>query len=320
MGLYILRYYFKSGTFRYPPAARLYIVRYPFARPVRPVPWGKVVPTRYSALSGHTKKTINSYLTNATILRYDLIMKDNQSVITANNVQFLYGSEEVLKSVSFDIQKGDYVGLIGQNGSGKSTLLKLLLGLLRPASGSVELFGESIEKFKHWEKIGYVPQRSGIFDQSFPATVEEIVEMGLTQDKNWSRTKEGKMYHALEMVEMAHLKHRQLRELSGGEQQRALIARALVNRPELILLDEPVVGVDTQSQHNFYQILRRLNKDLNLTLLLVSHDLDIVAHEADYLIMMTEGEICKCTKDMIEKDKKKYIALAQDPSHPHHTH
>lgn len=229
------------------------------------------------------------------------------NVLAAKNLQFSYGTETILKSVSFDIRKGDYVGLIGQNGSGKSTLLKLLLGLLQPTGGEIELFGESIKKFHDWEKIGYVPQRSGIFDQSFPATVEEIVEMGLLKMKD---DKKARIEHALEMVEMSHLKDRQLRELSGGQQQRVLIARALVNQPELIFLDEPVVGVDTQSQHNFYQILHRLNKDLNLTLLLVSHDLDIVAHEADYLVMMTEGEICKCTKEMIEKDKKKYISLS----------
>lgn len=229
------------------------------------------------------------------------------NVLTAKNLQFAYGSETILKSVSFDIKKGDYVGLIGQNGSGKSTLLKLLLGLLQPTGGEIELFGEPIKKFHHWEKIGYVPQRSGIFDQSFPATVEEIVNMGLLKEKAGN---EKLIHRALEMVEMSHLKDKQLRELSGGQQQRVLIARALVNQPELIFLDEPVVGVDTQSQHNFYQILHRLNKDLNLTLLLVSHDLDIVAHEADYLVMMTEGEICKCTKEMIEKDQKKYISLA----------
>ncbi len=228
------------------------------------------------------------------------------NILTAKNLQFAYGSETILKSVSFEIKKGDYVGLIGQNGSGKSTLLKLLLGLLQPTGGEIELFSEPIKKFHDWEKIGYVPQRSGIFDQSFPATVEEIVRMGL-ETKIDSKSK---IHHALEMVEMAHLKDKQLRELSGGQQQRVLIARALVNQPELIFLDEPVVGVDTQSQHNFYQILHRLNKDLNLTLLLVSHDLDVVAHEADYLVMMTEGEICKCTKEMIEKDKKKYISLS----------
>ncbi len=229
------------------------------------------------------------------------------NVLTAKNLQFSYGAETILKSVSFDIKKGDYVGLIGQNGSGKSTLLKLLLGLLHPTGGEIELFGEPIKKFKDWDKIGYVPQRSGIFDQSFPATVEEIVNMGLLKMKD---DKVNRIHRALEMVEMAHLKDKQLRELSGGQQQRVLIARALVNQPELIFLDEPVVGVDTQSQHNFYQILHRLNKDLNITLLLVSHDLDVVAHEADYLVMMTEGEICECTKEMIEKDKKKYISLA----------
>lgn len=240
-------------------------------------------------------------------------------VISANNVKFSYNDETVLKSVSFEIEQGDYVGLIGQNGSGKSTLLKLLLGLLKPESGSIELFEQPMKTFHQWEKIGYVPQRSGIFDQSFPATVEEIVEMGLIKnDELDSGKKKERISRALKLVDIEAFKKRQLRELSGGQQQRVLIARALVNEPKLIFLDEPVVGVDTETQHGFYALLKRLNKDLNISLLLVSHDLDVVAHEADYLVMMNEGEICRCTKDMIEKDKKKYIALEQH--HAGHTH
>lgn len=229
------------------------------------------------------------------------------NVIHAENLSFSYGNETVIKSVSFTMKKGEYVGLIGQNGSGKSTLIKLLLGLLKVDSGSVSLFETPIREFRQWEKIGYIPQRSGIFDQTFPATVEEIVAMGLVHtDTPNDKTM---IDHALEVVGMKDFKTRQLRELSGGQQQRVLIARALAGKPELILLDEPVVGVDTQAQRSFYELLQSLNKKMGISILLISHDLDVVAHEADYLIMLNQGEVCECTKEMFTKDKKKYITL-----------
>jgi zinc transport system ATP-binding protein len=229
------------------------------------------------------------------------------SCIDVKNLSFSYGNEVIIKSVNFEIAKGDYVGLIGQNGSGKSTLLRLILGLLKPQSGSIRLFDTPVESFREWHRIGYIPQRSGIFDQTFPATVEEIVAMGLVNARN--AADRHAIQRALEVVGMERYSARQLRELSGGQQQRVLIARAIVGEPDLILLDEPVVGVDTQAQQNFYQLLQHLNKKMNITLLLISHDLDIVAHEADYLIMLNQGEVCRCTREMFVKDKKKYIAI-----------
>ncbi len=234
-------------------------------------------------------------------------------IITAKHLNYAYGNDEVICDLTFSLKKGDYVGIIGQNGSGKSTLLKLLLGLIKPKSGKIYLFETPLREFKEWHRIGYVPQRSGIFDKVFPATVEEVVAMGMVGKRKLFHLLDPedrkKIDEALEVVDLLPMKKRLIHELSGGQQQRVLIARALAGKPEILVLDEPVVGIDAMVQKKFYELLRRLNKELRITLVLVSHDLDIVAHEADYLMLMNKGELCACTKDMITKDKKHYVTL-----------
>ncbi len=234
-------------------------------------------------------------------------------IITAKHLNFAYGNDEVIRDLTFSLKKGDYVGIIGQNGSGKSTLLKLLLGLLKPESGKIYLFETPLREFRAWHRIGYVPQRSGIFGKAFPATVEEVVAMGIVGKRKIFHRRsvedQKQIDEALEVVDLLPMKKRLIHELSGGQQQRVLIARALSGQPEVLVLDEPVVGVDALVQKKFYELLQRLNKELHMTLILVSHDLDTVAHEADYLMLMNKGELCTCTKDMIEKDKKHYVTL-----------
>lgn len=234
-------------------------------------------------------------------------------IITAKHLNYAYGSDAIISDLTFTLKKGDYVGIIGQNGSGKSTLLKLLLGLIKPQSGKIYLFEKPLREFREWHRIGYVPQRSGIFDKTFPATVEEIVEMGIISRKKIFHRLDvedhRRMKSALEVVDLLHMKNKLIHELSGGQQQRVLIARALAGKPDILILDEPVVGIDMIVQKKFYDLLKRLNKELDITLILISHDLDTVAHEADYLMLMNKGELCACTKDMIEKDKKHYVTL-----------
>src|SRR3989344_5143301 len=208
------------------------------------------------------------------------------TIIKLQNVSFAYSNEEVIKDVSLEIHKGDYVGIIGPNGGGKSTLLKLMLGLLTPKKGKVELFNNDIKEFKDWYKIGYVPQKHYV-DMNFPVTVGEVVAMGrftrvglfkflTTEDKE-------KVDEVLKQVEMSEFKNRLIGDLSGGQQQRVFIARALASEPEVIFLDEPTAGVDIKTQKQFYSFLRKLNRELNLTLCLVSHELDVVAHESTEL-------------------------------------
>ncbi len=210
----------------------------------------------------------------------------SHTIIELDRVCFSYNKEKVVKDVSLQIHKGDYVGIVGPNGGGKTTLLKLMLGLLNPVDGTVKLFGVDIKDFKEWYRIGYVPQKTYI-EMNFPVTVEEMVAMGRYGKRGLFRfpTKEDreKTLEALRQVDILNFKNRQISDLSGGQQQRVFIARALAAEPEIIFLDEPTVGVDVKTQKQFYALLRKLNKELSLTLVLVTHELDVVAHEATEL-------------------------------------
>lgn len=193
------------------------------------------------------------------------------TIITLDHVDFSYHSELILDDITLSVQKGDFIGLIGPNGSGKTTLLKIMLGLLRATKGKVTVFNQPFTHFSDWKKIGYVPQKAGLITLRFPLTVEEVVGMNGASQKN--------INHALSIVDMGGKKKSVLMELSGGQQQRIFIARALVSKPELLILDEPTVGVDIHSQAKLYRLLEELNQNMNLTLILVSHDMDIISHE-----------------------------------------
>jgi len=210
----------------------------------------------------------------------------SHTIIELSNVCFSYTTEEVVKNVSLEIHKGDYVGIVGPNGGGKTTLLKLMLGLFKPNDGFIKLFDTDIRDFKAWSKIGYVPQNTHV-EMNFPVTAEEMVAMGRYGKRGLFRfpTREDKekTLEALKQVDMLDYKDRQIHDLSGGQQQRVFIARALASEPEIIFLDEPTVGVDVKTQKQFYALLRKLNKELDLTLVLVTHELDVVAHEATEL-------------------------------------
>lgn len=208
-----------------------------------------------------------------------------ENIIEVDDVTFGFGPHEpVLDNVSLAVHRGDYLGIVGPNGGGKTTLIRCLLGLAKPQLGVIKLFGQDLAKFHDWQKIGYVPQKATAVDQNFPVTVENVVTMGTYAKRGLFRpvrtTDRKKAHQALVHVDMQSFKHRLIGDLSGGQQQRVMIARALASEPEVIILDEPTVGVDAATQKQFYDLLRKLNRDLNLTLVLVSHDLDIIATEA----------------------------------------
>lgn len=210
-----------------------------------------------------------------------------KNIIELRGVSFGYAEELVLQNIDIAIHRGDYLGVVGPNGGGKTTMLKIMLGLLKPEQGEVLLFGRPLANFKEWWRIGYVPQKTVNFDAKFPASVEEVVLMGRFGKRGLLRWINGedkkKTLWALEQVGMLEHKNRMIGDLSAGQQQRVFIARALAGEPEIIFLDEPTAGVDTASQEKFYALLRRLNADLGLTLVLVSHDVGIVAAEATEL-------------------------------------
>lgn len=187
-----------------------------------------------------------------------------------------YNGMEVLSSVSFRVAAGDYLGIVGPNGSGKSTLVRALLGLLEPDAGTLELFGTPAEKFAAWSRIGYLPQRIRFFNPNFPGTVEEIVRLGLIAGagrlSGRSVGQNRAIEESLELLGITHLKKRLIGGLSGGQQQRVLLARAMVNRPELLILDEPTTALDPETREQFYALLERVNRSEGTTVLLITHD------------------------------------------------
>lgn len=211
-----------------------------------------------------------------------------EPIVEVNNITFGYNQEPVLVDVNLEIKRGEYVALVGPNGSGKSTLLKLMLGFLRPHKGKVKLFGIPVPKFKAWTRIGYISQKVRGFNQRFPATVRELVGASLYQSMGLVKTitpdLERTIDDALGQVDMVRYKDRQLGNLSGGQQQRVFIARTLVTKPEIIFLDEPMAGLDAEAQEDFYALLQRLNRDLGITLVLISHDLHVVSRQAGKIV------------------------------------
>ncbi|PRX55759.1 zinc transport system ATP-binding protein [Cohnella sp. SGD-V74] len=203
----------------------------------------------------------------------------HQEIVSLSGVSFSYDNQPILQDVSFRIMERDFVGLIGSNGAGKTTLLRMIVGLTRPQKGSVSLFGTPAAQFKDWNLIGYVPQRSH-FNPLFPATVKEVVLSGLYGRKKLFRriSKEdvGRCDDALKALKIEDLGDKRIGALSGGQQQRVFLARALINNPKLLILDEPLTGIDIETQQNFFHMIKHMHQRHNITFLMVSHDMDMV--------------------------------------------
>jgi zinc transport system ATP-binding protein len=210
-------------------------------------------------------------------------------ILVAEGVSFRYGRETVLEDVSLSLRAGEFVALVGPNGSGKSTLLRILLGSARPATGRVRLFGEAPEELSDRSRLGYVPQRPTLASE-VPATVAEIVASGRLSTRGWwrpaRREDRDAVGHALESVGLGDLAFRPLNELSGGQQQRAFIARAFAGEPALLVLDEPIAGVDAESQRRFRDSLVHLVAEHGAGVLLVSHELSAVAGDLDRIVVL----------------------------------
>src|SRR4051812_236179 len=220
-------------------------------------------------------------------------------VLVAEGLSFGYGAgggrTRVLQDVGLRVGAGEFVALVGPNGSGKTTLLRLLLGLATPEAGTVRLLGAAPpSKLKEPWRLGYVPQRATI-PEHLPATVEEVVAAGCLSRRGWRRgltaADRVDVAHALESVALSERAGDPLRELSGGQQQRVLIAKALVSRPDLLVLDEPVAGVDTESQAQFRDALVHLVEEHGSGVLLVSHELGAVADDLDRVLVLRRGRI-----------------------------
>jgi len=215
-------------------------------------------------------------------------MPKRPPIIQFNNVSFGYDHLFTLEGIDFQIEEGDFVGVIGPNGSGKTTILKLILGILEPSRGGVEIFGR--RPGLSYDKMGYVPQKLHV-DPMFPISVLELVLTGtLWRLPWWGRSRESDRRIALEALErvgIEHLKERQFGTLSSGQAQRALIARALAGQPKLLILDEPTANVDPESSADIHQILKKLSEEM--TILMVTHDLHTVIHDTNKVLCVHEG-------------------------------
>ena len=200
-------------------------------------------------------------------------------VISVKDLSHAFGRHLVLSDVTFDVEPGDFLAILGPNGSGKTTLLRLMLGLLPIQKGEIRLFGTPVGRFKDWHRIGYVPQRSVQLEPGLPISVEEAVALGLLSRKGRPRWMGAgdreRVRRALRTVHMEAKGKARLGDLSGGERQRVLIARAVVKEPQVLLLDEPTAGVDAPMQSEFYGLLGRLNEQ-GITVVLVTHDIGVV--------------------------------------------
>ncbi len=197
-------------------------------------------------------------------------------IIQIKDLDFSYNGQPVLEAINLVVGEGDFIAMIGPNGGGKTTLLKLMLGLLKPKRGRIRVMGKPAMRVSH--HIGYVPQDVHI-NRRFPITALDVVLMGkLGPGKRWSNNGEQDRRDALEAldrIDMADHAQRRIGELSGGQRQRVFIARALVTRPRLLLLDEPTASIDSRGQTAFYQLLKRLNREV--TIVVVSHDLLVIS-------------------------------------------
>jgi zinc transport system ATP-binding protein len=236
------------------------------------------------------------------------------------SLHFAYQGQEVLHDINAIVPQGAYVGIVGPNGGGKTTLLKLILGLNEPSHGSVLLLGKHPEKARREGRIGYVPQRIVQADFSFPASVEEIVRSGRAHAAGMGRMLSKKdtaaVEEAMETAGITHLRHRLLGTLSGGERQKAFIARAVAAHPDVLMLDEPTTGVDSGSQDEFYILLRTLHKN-GMTIFFVSHDIEVMAKEASTILCLNRTLIAHSDGcDFMHSPEAKALY----GSHVHHIH
>lgn len=219
------------------------------------------------------------------------------SVIEIRDVWFAYDGAWVLEGVNLDIEYGEFIGLIGPNAGGKSTLIKLILGLLEPSRGAITVLGQSPVAAR--ERIGYVPQYAA-FPRDFPVSVLETVLLGgIRKGMHIGRFSKAEQQHAqaaLDAVEIGELRSRSLNELSGGQLQRVMIARALVSEPEILLLDEPTANIDVRAEEDIFALLKSYNE--KMTIVVVSHDIAFISSYVSRVACLNRTLICHETAEL----------------------
>ncbi len=228
------------------------------------------------------------------------------TIVSIDGLWVIRDGHPVLEDINLELEEGDFLGLIGPNGGGKSTLLKVVLGLIKPDRGEVKIFG--LEPASARKYMGYVPQKT-LFDPSFPVTALDVVLMGMYSRlglfRRYSIKDREAALRALDAVGMKDLADREIGALSGGQQQRVFVARSLVSDPKLLLLDEPTAGVDAAQQTEFYELLGRLNREMGISIVLVSHDLTAVSKYVSKIACLNQRLYYHDSKELTTEDIEK---------------
>ena len=216
--------------------------------------------------------------------------------IEIKNLRFGYNENLILKDINLSLDEGDFAIISGENGSGKSTLIKLILGELKKDGGNIKVFGIDMEDFKNFEKIGYVPQVNEAIKVAFPVSAREYVGLNLYKEfsifNTISKKSKLKVEDTFETLKIKNLIDRPFNKLSGGQAQRVMIARAMVNNPDILILDEPTVGIDQKSKEDFLDLLVHLNTHHNISILMITHEMEILGDYVDKVFRLKGGVIC----------------------------
>ncbi len=232
-------------------------------------------------------------------------------IIETENLYFRYKNLEILVDVNFYVSSGEFIGIIGPNGAGKTTLLKILVGLLAPSSGKIRVFGRDPQLLgKNRHLVGYVPQANEA-DKNFPITVREVVALGRYHEKGFFTNLNAEDFKIVESsickMDIENIADKQFNALSGGQKQRTLIARALAQKPSLLILDEPTAGIDVKTQVSFYQILKKLNQE-GITIIMVSHDIGALTKEVSRIVCLNKKlHIQGCPADIMKSEYLKKL-------------
>jgi len=248
-------------------------------------------------------------------------------IFDVKNLSFIVRGQKILSDISLEILNAEYIAIIGPNGGGKTTLIRMLLGLEKPTTGEIKLFGKKLSDFKEWHKIGFVPQRASLVDQNFPATALDIVKMGRVSKRGIfskeTQADKDAVKDAMFKMGILDLKDKMVGTLSGGQRQRVMIARALASKPEILILDEPNTGVDMISQKNFYTLLSKLNKEEKITIVFITHDIGVIADDIGRLFTINQKAIiCNDPKKAMScEDMSKLYGIDAHLIHNHkHEH
>ena len=223
------------------------------------------------------------------------------SILKCENLSVAYENMVVFENVNFEIEEGDYVCVVGENGSGKSTLMKSILGLIPIRSGKVEFLNGLSKK-----EIGYLPQQT-VIQKDFPASVYEVVISGCINRMGlrpfYTSKEKKRAAEVMERLEITSIKNKSYRDLSGGQQQRVLLARALCATDKILVLDEPITGLDPIMTDEMYRIIKEINKKNKITVVMVSHDIESAVNEADKILHIEKGvKFFGTTQDYIKSD------------------